>query len=110
MTTRYRQNRETILAASYQNQNILPLSETFDRAAFDALLAKTGCTRLRIYYGMDEDKKLHAIIVAVDDQNEDMLSQSAALTAEDEEEDLLERGFRCPDDCPPDSPLNTDTP
>jgi hypothetical protein len=33
MTTLYRQEKENILATAYKNQNILPISETFDRAA-----------------------------------------------------------------------------
>jgi hypothetical protein len=35
MTTLYRQEKENILATAYKNQNILPISETFDRAAID---------------------------------------------------------------------------
>ena len=105
MTGRYRQNREAILKTEYQQQNILPLSETFDRAAFDTLLAKTGCTGLRIYYGMNADYQIHAIIVAVNENNEDILP-SSSMTAT-EEEDIVDNGNRCPELCPPQSPLNS---
>lgn len=99
MTEKYRLNREDILKTQFQNQNILPLSETFDRSAFETLLDKTGCTGLRIYYGMDNDSKIHAIIVAVDENNEDILTESS--------DDIVDNGNRCPDLCPPSSPLNS---
>lgn len=104
MTTLYRDDREAILATQWQNKNILPLSETFNRAAFDTLLAKEGCEGIRIYYGMDEDSKVHAVIVAVNEDNEDILPALSALTLI--AEDIVEEGQRCPELCPPSSPLN----
>ena len=104
MTTLYRSDKEAILATAYQNQNILPDSETFNRNAFDTLLAKEGCAGLRIYYGMDENLKVHALIVAVNEDNEDILPALASATVIDE--DIVEEGQRCPDLCPPPSPLN----
>ena len=104
MTTLYRSDKEAILATAYQNQNILPDSETFNRNAFDTLLAKEGCAGLRIYYGMDENLKVHALIVAVYEDNEDILPALASATVIDE--DIVEEGQRCPDLCPPPSPLN----
>lgn len=104
MTTLYRAEKENILKTEYQSQNILPRSEAFSRAPFDTLLAKTGCGGLRIYYGMTEDLKIHAIIVATDENGNDMLpEQTNSLT---EDEDVFERGNRCPDICPDESPLN----
>ncbi|MBI3720216.1 MAG: hypothetical protein HY252_16685 [Sphingobacteriales bacterium] len=105
MTSLYRSNRETILTTNYQNQNILALSETFNKADIETLLAKTGSAGLRCYYGMDESLKVHAIIVAVNSDGEDMLpSGQNALTATG---DIVEEGQRCPDICPSASPLNT---
>jgi hypothetical protein len=106
MTTLYRQEKENILAVPFKGQNILARSETFDREVFDTLLAKTGCVALRIYYGMDADLKVHAIIVAVNDKNEDMLPTTGASMTEDGDDDIAEQGKRCPDDCPPPSDLN----
>lgn len=105
MTSRFRSQREEILKAGYQNLNVLPVCETFDRTPFDVLLSKSGCSGIRIYYGMDENLKIHAIIVAVNGDNEDMLP-SSELTAT-EEEDLIDNANRCPDLCPPSSPLNS---
>ena len=102
MTSLYRTERGNILKSNY-GTNILPLSEAFERAAFDTLLAKSGCAGLRIYYGMDEYLKIHAIIVGIDENGNDMISEGNSLT---EEEDIVEKGIRCPDICPSGSPLN----
>ncbi|AHF18113.1 hypothetical protein [Niabella soli] len=103
MTYRYRQNMETILAPDFQNKDLLPLSETFDRAAIDALLAQPGCAALRIYYGMDTELKLHAVLVGSDASNKDILP-AAAGTLDDGE--VVDAGIRCPPQCPDPSPLN----
>ncbi len=73
MTARYRTEREIILAEKYRDQDISAVSETFNRDAFDALLAIEGCAGLRIYYSMDEALKVHPIIVAVNEANKDIL-------------------------------------
>ena len=108
MTSLYRTERENILKTDYQNQGILPLSEAFERGAFDTVLSKEGCTGLRFYYGMSEDLKIHAIIVGVDENGEDMLPEESTIAnnEESEEDDIIERGIRCPDICPSGSPLN----
>jgi hypothetical protein len=96
---------------------IVPISETFDRAGFDALLAQPGCVGLRIYYGMDDNLGLHAIIVGVDAQNRDILPTSTTTSAmtsttteggvsTEETGIILDEGLRCPPSCPPASDLN----
>ncbi|MEI9912222.1 MAG: hypothetical protein WDO71_22770 [Bacteroidota bacterium] len=105
MTELFRNQRENILKTAFQGNNLLPICETFDRDAFDILLAKTGCVSLRIYYGMSEDFKIHAIIVAADEEGADMLPTGNNLNEEDD--DIFENGNRCPDLCPPTSPLNS---
>lgn len=105
MTTLYRVNREVILSTTYQGLEILPLSETFNRDSIEALLKITGCAGIRIYYGMNENKQVHAILVGVNSSNEDQLPTGAAAIGEEPE--IIERGQRCPPACPPDSPLNT---
>ena len=104
MTTLYRTNRETILDTSYKGKGILPLSETFNRGAIDALLAVTNCAGIRIYYGMDEDDKVHAVLVAVNSSNEDLLPGNSL--EENEDPIIVELGQRCPPTCPPTSDLN----
>jgi hypothetical protein len=108
MTTTYRNNREIVLSPDYRGKDILPLSETFNRAAFDKLLASTGCEGLRIYYGMDQNLQIHAVIVAVNADNQDILPPSATSTTVEGSGDdvIVEEGQRCPPICPDPSPLN----
>jgi hypothetical protein len=112
MTTAYRASNETILKTQYQNQSILPLSEAFGRDVFDSVLGISGCEGLRIYYGMGEDLKVHAIIVATDENGDDILpeenfSSSPAFATEEGGGYIIENGNRCPDTCPASSPLNS---
>ena len=108
MTRLYREQRNALLREGLGDKNILPFSETFDRAAFDALLAQPGCTALRIYYGMDPTLKVHAITVGVNAKNEDLLpgEGNVVASATEEEPPIVEAGTRCPEDCPPPSLLN----
>lgn len=92
MTTRLR---------SHHNR-VLPVSETFDRVAFDQLLSQPGCTQLRIYYGMDEAMQTHAIVVGVNEKNEDILP-----TTENPDGVIVEAGKLCPPFCAVSSLLNT---
>jgi hypothetical protein len=105
MTTLYRQEKEAVLTENKRNQNILPVAETFDRAVIDSLLATDGCESIRIYYGMDTNLKVHAIMVPVDSSNEDILPEESPEPAI--ETGIVEQGYRCPEDCPPPSPLNS---
>lgn len=107
MTTLYRENINTILASGYQQKNILARSETFSREGFEMLLSQPGCVAVRIYYGMDAGLKVHAIAVGVNQQNEDILPPAGSPRIRgDGEGVILEEATRCPDDCPPKSPLN----
>lgn len=106
MTTLYRQQKENILATGYKNQNILCRCETFDRGVIDAIMEQSGCAALRIYYGMSEDYQVHAILVGVNENNEDILPSTANSLTSTEEDIIAEQSIRCPEDCPPESPLN----
>lgn len=105
MTRRFRENRETVLVPDQQQKDLLPLSETFSKDAIQALLNKPDCTNLRIYYGMDEELKLHTIIVASDGNNNDILPTESDDEAT-EDDSIVDRGLRCPPQCPEPSPLN----
>jgi len=107
MTARFRQHRENILDTFYRDQDILPVCETFDKSQVEALLNRTGCSALRCYYGMDEDYRVHLVLVGVNTEDEDMLPPGT-LTEEEEDDDyLIERATRCPPNCPPESDLNS---
>ena len=105
LTDRYRSNQNSILATVFQNQDLLPLSETFNKSDIEALLEQDGCEAMRIYYGMDENDKVHALLVAVTEENEDILPSQ--INAETGVDIILEEGQRCPVICPPSSPLNS---
>jgi hypothetical protein len=108
MNARYRTNREWILQPKYQNANILCVCETFDKDQILTLLNKTGCAKLRIYYGMDTSLKVHAVLCAADEDNADILPPAQGIEALMGDDDyILEQGQRCPEECPPDSTLNT---
>ena len=102
MTTAYRKQQAANITAQSAG---LPLSETFNRNALDQLLAKPGCAAIRIYYGLDEAAKIHAILVPVNAQNEDILPAEA--TESSTGTDIVETAQRCPDMCGAISPLNS---
>jgi hypothetical protein len=104
MTTLYRAEKEAILDPSFRNQDILANCETFDANAIRKVLDQTGCASMRIYYGMDKESKVHAIIVGVNEANEDMLPGTNILGEDDDV--ILDDSIRCPTNCPPPSPLN----
>lgn len=108
MTTLYRNKREVILKEEYKGRDILPLSETFRAEAISTVLAVPGCVGVRLYYGMDENEKVHLIVVAVNNANEDILPATTGDNAMEDDDPipLLEEAFRCPPVCPPPSPLN----
>ena len=77
MTTLYRAQMDTILADEYKGQDILAKSELFSKEQVEKLLANPGCSQLRVYYGMSQDLKVHALLVGVNDRGEDMLNGDA---------------------------------
>lgn len=108
MTSLYRTQREAILKPEFQGRAVLPLSESFDRSVFDSLLSQAGCVGIRIYYGMDEKDLVHAIVVGYDAAGKDLLpSQNKTDAVAGEEDVVAENSNRCPDLCPPPSPLNS---
>lgn len=98
MTTLYRANRPAAF----------PICETFEKASVIALLSQTDARYLRIYYGMKPSGEVDAILVAADENEADILpTESSKATEVSNETLILEDGFRCPQYCPPSSPLNT---
>ena len=106
MTTLYRNNKEIILASDV-TPNTLVNSESFTRGDIDKVLAQPDCTGIRVYYGMDELLRVHAILVGFDQNNHDLVgSGGMGAGLEDDDPKILDKGTRCPDECPPPSPLN----
>jgi hypothetical protein len=96
MTATFKARKDSILDPIFQNMDILANCETFDRTAIDALLAQAGCTQLRIYYGMDTNLQVHAILVGVDANDDDILPTDPNAPSEQ----IVEVGLRCPQICP----------
>lgn len=103
LTTLFRDTKDTILKTQYVGQEIFTICDTFDRNAFEKLLAKSDCKAIRIYYGMDSTFKIKPVIVAVNANDQDILP---AGNPTDDNEDIWDDGERCPPKCPPPSPLN----
>ncbi len=100
MTTRFRASKPSDL----------PLCETFEMEAIQKLLDTYGCGYLRIYYGRKENGDIHAILVAADPDDFDILPSPDPDYVDENEDNIIiivEDGYRCPTLCPPESPLNT---
>ena len=103
MTTMFRARKGQILNPAFSK--VLGISETFNRDIFDALLAQPGAAGIRIYYGMDSAMAVHAILVAVDSNNQDILPATTTSTTADSGT-IGESGQFCPPTCGAPSPLN----
>lgn len=109
LTKNFRGKRERMVRDEFRGPKTLPLCETFDRAAFEALLAQPGCQSIRIYLGMDEGHEVKLIAVGVNEKGQDILpdaSRTADFSADSGV--IVEEGQRCPENCPEASYLNTD--
>ena len=109
LTSHYQKNKNNILKEEFHDKATLPTCETFDRAAFDQLLAQEGCVGIRIYYGMDEESNVKLVAVGVDENDQDILKANSNInqikSAEtDEPVFALSDGLRCPPYCTPPPP------
>jgi hypothetical protein len=84
----------------------LPICETFSKAAVLALLNTPQSAFLRIYLGKKENGDVCAVLVAADNQGHDLLPEEQRTADEPIEPLILEDAIRCPELCPPPSPLN----
>ena len=112
MTALYRKEKDNVVTKEHQEKKTLPLCETFDAEPFRIVLNKPGCLGIRIYYSMDDEKKIHLIIVGVNDKDEDILPDEQSTTnvlsdTATTNQTIIEDGQACPPICPPSSPLNS---
>ncbi len=96
LTRSFREKGEQLLDPAQQGKNVLAISESFNRAAIEAILNQDGCSGIRLYSGLKEDGRLHQVLVGINEKDEDMC-----------EGILVEDSRRCPPDCAPPSPLNS---
>ncbi len=105
MTSRYRQNKNAVIDPAFSGNDILAICDTINKAALETLLAKSGCTAIRLYYGMNADLQLRPILVAVNQNDEDMLPASMGNN-DMVGTDIVDDTIKCPPICPPPSALN----
>ena len=106
MTSRCRAQKENILDSANRNTGMIPICETFERSALDAILSDSNCAKVRIYTAMDANLKLRFVIAGVNSSNEDIFLSDTSQS-EVGVPSVIEAGVRCPTDCPPDSSLNS---
>lgn len=106
MTKKFRDDKDKIVKDEYKGKHLISNCESFDRAAFDALLQREDCKGVRIYYGMkQEDHKVHAIIVGFDEGGKDILPVDG-IVMDGTNGYIIQDGTGCPTNCPPPSDLN----
>ena len=91
LTGNYRDLKDLLISPVYQNKNVLPVSETFDKNQIIQLLQQSDCEQMRIYLGIDDATQIRLVLVGVDADGND-IAQPDSL--------IVERGDRCPPDCP----------
>jgi hypothetical protein len=96
MVARYKTEIELMLDPKFRGLNILAKCESFDRTAFDTVLAQPGCKSIRIHYGMDATLKVKAILVGVDVNGHELVPADANAP----NSQIIDRSTRCPDECP----------
>ncbi|MEO8171563.1 MAG: hypothetical protein ABI581_00715 [Sediminibacterium sp.] len=112
MVIRYADNMDDILKPELEKQNILPISETFRKEAILEYFSKDFVDKIRIYYGMSEDLQIHAILVGVDKDGNDILPKTPVSSGhghghphppggDGDEGEIFEDAVRCPSTCPP---------
>ncbi len=114
MIQKFKEEKEKLLKDEYKDKDILPFSETFERAAFDRLLSQPGCIGIRVYYAMDKEQKVNLVVMGTDENGQDilpadakpvsMLFASASNEASQNKNIILANAGRCPPDCPPPPP------
>ena len=96
LTTRFREHRTDNLA----------LSETFDKNSVLAMLSVPNSAKLRIYLGQKVNGEVCSVLVAADEAGNDLLPPISSSRDGEGDELILEDAIRCPQLCPPPSPLN----
>jgi hypothetical protein len=101
-TSRFREQLPAIVHPNFASA--LPYAETFNKEVFNTLINITGSIGIRIYLGLDEENQIRMIVVAVDENNQAILSapgmSARGLTAHGASESVIfEFAQRCPPMC-----------
>lgn len=100
MIARYNENKATILAPDYKNSDVLAYSETFNADDVRLLLSQPECVGFRVRYGMDDKFWIHAILVGVDADGNDIVIHNPGFGLKDDGGYVVEDSLRCPPTCP----------
>jgi hypothetical protein len=100
MTTRFREEIQSMFKPEFSAIGILPISETFNKSIFEDLVMQPECVAVRSYFGMDENNEVRLLFVGVDENNNDIL-----VGIDEQPAYIFEYGQRCPPICAA-SPLN----
>ena len=108
---RFLRIRDTVLpslmtnAGALSEQFNMPLCETFNREAIDALMAVNGTQALRIYLGVDAQGQVRLVLLPVDDEGNNIITTLSGEGAragkargadEEDDGDAVENGHRPP--------------
>jgi hypothetical protein len=101
MVKTYLENKSKVFTGEFT----LPNTETYDAEAFVALINQPDCVKIRIHYGMDNNKEICAIFVGVDSNGNEVTikGQSVSSNINTEDEYVIEVSTRCPPICPPEN-------
>jgi len=97
MVKNYLDNKSKV----FTGEITLPNTETYDSEAFVALLKQPDCVKIRIHYGMNEDKVICAIFVGVDSNGNEITIKNNGIIANAgaDDEYVIELSTKCPPIC-----------
>jgi polyphosphate kinase 2 (PPK2 family) len=88
------------LVANFRKDPQAPKSQggSFERGAFDKILAQPGCERIKMYWAKDQNGKFTVVLIGVDAAGKDMVAGS-----------VMDKTFPCPPMCDITSPFTMET-
>lgn len=67
--------RESMLNADFTGRNVLPVYETFNLDAIDALICQQNAIGFRVYMAMDGQQQVRFVLVGVDGDGKDVIQR-----------------------------------
>jgi hypothetical protein len=75
MIDNYAASKDSMLATSYREGNILPVYETFNLKAIDTLICQKNAIGFRIYMAMDAQRQVRFVLAGVDGDGKDIIQR-----------------------------------
>ncbi len=76
MINNFGEVRETMLTTAYAGRNVLPVSETFNLQAIDAIICQHAAVGFRVYMAMDGQQQVRFVLVGVDGDGKDIIQRN----------------------------------